>query len=337
MGQSFMSEPSKVAIVFIGRNEEQHLYNALQSAISLGHPIVYVDSGSTDRSLEIAVTFDIEIVHLEKPYSVSRARNAGIRYLQEFHPSVEFIQLVDADCTLYSGWIALAHEYLVHHPQTALVRGQRHEVDPDISWLHILLGIEWELSLHGDEAAGGDMLLRSQAFTAVGGFAEYLPSGGEDLELGFRLKQLGWQMVALRADMTSHHGHLKSWRDWWRRSIRSGYAYANVADIYKRTPQKYWLRPTLSNFVWGCLLPLMALIFAPLTQGKSILLAATLYLVLWIRVYYSIRRLGYRMKQAIIYASTTVFGKLPMSFGLVLYLRDKIQQHDHHLIEYKQK
>ncbi|HFD88274.1 MAG TPA: glycosyltransferase, partial [Gammaproteobacteria bacterium] len=52
-------------IVVIGRNEGERLRACLDSLHGLDRPVVYVDSGSTDDSLELARSYDFEVVSLD--------------------------------------------------------------------------------------------------------------------------------------------------------------------------------------------------------------------------------------------------------------------------------
>ena len=55
----------KLGFVVIGRNEGERLVDCLASISETGCPVVYVDSGSTDRSLANADRFGAEIVELD--------------------------------------------------------------------------------------------------------------------------------------------------------------------------------------------------------------------------------------------------------------------------------
>ena len=70
-----------VGVVAIGRNEGDRLVRCLRSVSGLGATVVYVDSGSSDRSVEIAAALGAMIVELDSsfPLGPSRARNEGAR------------------------------------------------------------------------------------------------------------------------------------------------------------------------------------------------------------------------------------------------------------------
>ena len=66
---------SKVGIAVIGRNEGQHLQPCFESLMDLDCTIVYIDSASTDDSLEIAKRFEkIRVRSLEANTLLTAAR-----------------------------------------------------------------------------------------------------------------------------------------------------------------------------------------------------------------------------------------------------------------------
>ena len=92
-------------VVAIGRNEGERLKRCLE-AVSNAAQVVYVDSGSTDGSLPWARQAGVEVVELDLalPFTAARARNAGFRRLRAIAPNLKFVQFVDGDCELNSGW-----------------------------------------------------------------------------------------------------------------------------------------------------------------------------------------------------------------------------------------
>jgi glycosyltransferase involved in cell wall biosynthesis len=97
-------------VVVIGRNEGERLLACLQSVQSLGCPVVYVDSGSSDGSLERAAALSDLALALDplRPLSAARARNEGFRALLAARPELRLIQFLDGDCTLLPGWLEAA-------------------------------------------------------------------------------------------------------------------------------------------------------------------------------------------------------------------------------------
>src|SRR5215212_7939851 len=137
--------PDAVGIVVIGRNEGDRLVACLASLQALGRPIVYVDSGSADTSVQRARPLVTEVVELDpqRPFSAARARNEGFARLLARHPESGFVQFLDGDCTLLEGWLDAAVRAIGEDPQRAVVVGPLQERRPDASIYNRLCALEW--------------------------------------------------------------------------------------------------------------------------------------------------------------------------------------------------
>ena len=120
-----------LGVVAIGRNEGERLRRCLNSVVGRGHTVVYVDSGSTDGSTELAHELGADVVELDLslPFTMARARNTGFSRLLELDPEVRFVQFVDGDCELVDGWLERA-AVIESRPEVAVVCGRRRERYP---------------------------------------------------------------------------------------------------------------------------------------------------------------------------------------------------------------
>ncbi|HEY0822298.1 MAG TPA: glycosyltransferase, partial [Ramlibacter sp.] len=86
----------RVGIVVIGRNEGARLRACLASLPFEACEVVYVDSGSTDGSLQFAAAAGARGVALDgsRPFTAGRARTAGVAALVAAVPDAEFVQFV---------------------------------------------------------------------------------------------------------------------------------------------------------------------------------------------------------------------------------------------------
>ena len=89
-----------IGTVVIGRNEGERLRACLASVLPGIDAVVYVDSGSTDGSVDLARDMGAVVLPLDMamPFTAARARNVGFRRLLSLHPHVCFVQFVDGDC-----------------------------------------------------------------------------------------------------------------------------------------------------------------------------------------------------------------------------------------------
>ena len=135
---------NSIGVVVIGRNEAERLRLCF-SSLSTGKIKVYVDSGSTDGSVELARSAGADVVELgdATPFTAARARNTGFERLLAAHPDVESVQFVDGDCELKPGWLDEACRELEQHPGVAIVCGRVRERHRDASVYHRLCDMEW--------------------------------------------------------------------------------------------------------------------------------------------------------------------------------------------------
>ncbi len=246
-----------VGVVVIGRNEGERLRRCLASTAAQMTALVYVDSGSTDGSPELARSMGAAVVGLDmsQPFTAARARNAGFAQLRTLLPSVEFVQFVDGDCEVAPAWIETARNFLQSHADVAAVCGRRRERFPERSVYNLMCDIEWDTPVGETKACGGDVLMRVAALQQAGGYRDTLIAG-EEPELCLRMRARGWRIWRLDAEMTLHDAAMLRFGQWWRRSQRAGFAYAEGMRLHGATPERHWVREGVSALAWGAGLPL---------------------------------------------------------------------------------
>lgn len=323
----------RIGLVAIGRNEGQRLRKCLLSVKGSVDLIVYVDSGSTDGSVELARSLEVEVVELDlsTSFTAARARNAGFTHLLKADTQIKFVQFVDSDCEVVSGWIEHAQRELDTQPNVAVVCGRRRELYPELSIYNWLCDMEWNTPIGETKACGGDAMMRVEAFQQVGGFNPTLIAG-EEPELCLRLRQKGWKILRLDAEMTLHDAQMTRFGQWWKRAIRSGHAYAEGAWLHGRGPERHWVRESRSIWFWG-LLPLPALGMAWTTNGLSLLLLVC-YPIMAYRIY-RYKQQSFRSKDAILYAQFCILSKFPNLLGQLKFHLNNQLGRSNKLIEYK--
>jgi GT2 family glycosyltransferase len=326
---------AKIGVVAIGRNEGERLRRCLESVAGEAAAIVYVDSASSDGSAELARSRGVETVELDLsiPFSAARARNEGFRRLLEVCPDVEFVQFVDGDCEVVHGWLDRARRELEARPDVAVVCGRRRERHPDASVYNRLCDLEWDTPVGEAEACGGDALIRVGPFVAAGGYRAALIAG-EEPELCLRLRSAGWKVLRIDAEMTWHDAAMTRFGQWWRRAVRAGHAFAEVSWLHRSGPLRLWVRESRSIWLWGLLVPALALAGAWWTRGLSLLLLLG-YPVLALRVYRGRRRRGDGASAAAWYALFCVTAKFAQVSGQLRYHRRRLLGRPGGLIEYK--
>lgn len=326
----------RVGLVAIGRNEGQRLRQCLNSVIGkVGH-IVYVDSGSTDGSIEMARSLggvDVVELDLSTPFTAARARNTGFAHLLQVNPQIEFVQFVDGDCEVVEGWLDYAHSQLEVQPNVAVVCGRRRERFPEQSIYNRLCDIEWNTPVGETKACGGDSMMRVTAFQQVGGFNPTLIAG-EEPELCVRLRLQDWKILRLDAEMTLHDAQMTRAGQWWKRFLRAGHAYAEGAWLHGREPERHWVKESRSIWFWGLLIPLLALGMAWTTKGLSLLLLGAYPLVTY-RIYRYMLSQDLKSKDAWAYALSCMLGKFPQAQGQIQFHLGRLLGRRQTLVEYK--
>lgn len=324
-----------VGAVAIGRNEGQRLIDCLGSLIGrVGH-VVYVDSGSTDGSVEAATRLGALVVTLPagEPFTAARARNAGWRRLLELDPALRYVQFVDGDCLVVDGWIEEARAALEADPALAVVCGRRRERFPEASLYNRLVDLEWDTPVGPAAACGGDAMMRAEALRQVGGFDPSLIAG-EEPDLCFRLRAEGRTIERLDAEMTRHDAAMDRFGQWWRRNVRAGHACAEGAARHGRSPERYNVRQSRSNWFWGLVVPSLAVGLAWPTRGLSLLLLGGLGLIAY-RAARHRRRRGAEPRLARLDGLACALSKFPQAIGQLAFLRGRLTGRAQPLIEYK--
>ncbi len=325
-----------VGAVVIGRNEGERLQRSLRALVGAVQRIVYVDSGSTDGSVEFAKSLGVDVVELDTttPFTMARGRNAGFQRLLQAAPKTEFVQFIDGDCEIASSWLEVASRLLKNEPQIGAICGNRSERFPNQSLYNKITDMDWR-GLPGDvKFCGGDVLMRSQAFRDVAGYAERMIAG-EDPEICVRLRQSGWKLHRLDEPMTSHDVAMRSFRQLWKRSLRSGHAYAEGAWMHRHCAEQPWKREVRSNFFWGLLLPIL-IVFFIVSHWEISLLMASLYLVwAWRIALGRIRVFNEQKLEAWLYGFFCMICKVPCALGQSLFYWRYLTGAIPRLIEYK--
>lgn len=330
---------SSVGVVAIGRNEGERLIRclkSLQAQLPEDMPIVYVDSGSTDGSIEAAESLGVTVVNLDMtmPFTMARGRNAGFDYLVAHHPTLEYVQFIDGDCELLPGWLDKSLTFISQDETLAVVCGRRKERFPDASVYNQLADLEWNTLIGEAKACGGDALMRVAALKEVGGYNQTLIAG-EEPEMCIRLREKGWRIWRLDADMTLHDAAMYRFEQWWKRSVRGGWAIAEGYAMHGKPPESYMNKEYRSGWLWGMLIPAMSIVFAPLTHGLSLILLLG-YGVLGLKIYrYRLRIYLDDVKSARLYAFYCTLSKLPQLVGQIRYLFNRLKGEQASLIEYK--
>ena len=149
--------------------------------------------------------------------------------------------------------------------------------------------------------------MRRKTLYEVNGYRDDLIAG-EEPEMCYRMRQKGWRILRIEAEMTWHDAAVIRFGQWWQRNRRAGHAFAEGA------------------LFWGIGVPLAAgigaLIFTP--WALSLLLALPAQVIRF-------RSRGMSWKQGLLLA----FGKVPEASGVLDCWLRRMSGRRKTLIEYK--
>jgi len=213
-------------VVIIARNEERTIGRCLESVLrstkGISSEILFVDSASTDRTVEIARQHAVSIARFNpgSKFSPSAGRWLGTRLTRG-----GYLFFVDGDMIVVDGWLTQALEIL-RDPHLAGVSGRLFWVDPGEA-MHMNRTDELPLGLV--RGLGGAAVYRREALEASGGFNPFL-RGEEERELAYRLSLGGYGVVRVDVPMAIHVDKARSVRENVERSIY----FTGVGQIMRR-------------------------------------------------------------------------------------------------------
>ncbi len=328
-----------ISVIIIGRNEGARLALCLESVAKanwsgLSHEVIYVDSRSTDNSLNLAASSGAMAVLLEddRPCA-AKARNLGIS-----KATGQFILFLDGDTILDQQFVHKALKVLESAPRTCAVWGHRRELLPNQSIFTKVMDLDWVYPLGKTLYFGGDVLVRLSALKEVNGYDPTL-TAGEEPEMCARLRAAGWEIEHIDAPMTLHDLAVNTFRAYWLRAYRSGVAYAELAERMRKRGDPLWQKDSKRFYLHGWLfllspLALIGALLLPKEIGLPIISIGILGIVL---IIIKTAR-GCKWKSpnnpllTIQYAIHVHLQKIPALFGQLAWKRNhKISQN---LVEY---
>jgi GT2 family glycosyltransferase len=322
---------TQFGLIVIGRNEGDRLKLCLGSGTAAA-TIVYVDSGSTDGSAEWARNFGANVLDLDRsiPFTAARARNQGFKCLSKQAPQLDYVQFIDGDCELDRSWPSEAIRFLENHPNYCAAVGRLRERFPERSMYNQLCDQEWNTPVGDVRACGGIVMMRAKAFQEAGGFRDDLIAG-EEPELCVRLRLSGWRIRRLDCEMAKHDANMMRFGQWWRRVVRSGYAFAQGAAIHGGSSERHWVWESFRAWLWAIFLPL-AVIICVVLFGRWAWLLLLVYAAQFVK---QVIRSAGTPRDRMLVSFFQLLARFPEAYGQLLYLRHRLAARESQLIEYK--
>lgn len=219
-----MSTKVLVSIIIKTLDEEARIAACIESALEglgdLPGEVIVADSGSTDSTVDIALTFPVRVVQLADPSLACCGAGPQLGYQLA---QGDYVYILDGDMCLDPFFIERALLALSADPALGGVAGLVEEACAEN------LQFRGRRDRGAERRAGScrwlDMggLYRREAIDSVGHFSNAGFRSCEEQELGLRLGARGWRMRRLSWPAVRHHGHAGSTLALQRRRLRSGY------------------------------------------------------------------------------------------------------------------
>ncbi len=326
----------RVSVVVIGRNEGDRLVRCLESVSTMNRPaggieIIYVDSNSTDDSVERARELGATVIAVEsKPPNPAAGRNAGWRAARG-----AFVLFLDGDTRLDPDFVntALAE---FKDDAIAVVWGNRREIHPENSIYNRVLDLDWISPAGVSDSCGGDAVIRRSVLETVRGFDERLMAG-EVPELCRRMRELGHLIRRIDVPMTGHDFAMTGFGQYWKRARRTGYALAEISMRYRKTTLP--LPEARENLIRGAIyvacIPGVIALSGLLQSFLPVGVLLVLFLALSLLTAFNARWKSAGFLTSLLYGMHVQFQQIPIFLGQLDFSRDVARGVRRARIEYK--
>lgn len=231
----------KISVVIAAYNEENNLPNCLSAIRAQSFPkseyeIIVVDNNSTDKTAEIAKSFDARVINEEKQGNTYAAKKGmdSARY--------EVIAMVDADTIVDKNWLleisnAFENEKVVGLTGMGLVK-TNNKLFGFIEEKIYELFLRLNFLIGKPHLTGFNLAVRKSAYDAILGIDENF-SMSPDIDLGLRIKTQGKVIFNKKVRV------MTSIRRWQENPFKTFYVYlvGYIWTVWLRKPPPVGQKP----------------------------------------------------------------------------------------------
>lgn len=214
-----------LSVIVIAKNEEERIGRCIESVVKLKRKynteIIFVDSASTDKTVDIVSKYPVKIYQLNKSKYLNPS--AG-RYVGYPYANGEYIFFIDGDSVLIEGFIGKSLK-IMKDPKIAAIGGRRlfRKTGEPLKIHEIMTG-----KTKIGRTIGGTGIYRRKALEESGIFNPFM-GGQEERELCFRIRNKGYKII--NADIPMEF-HINKEMDINEASERAGY-FIGVGQIIR--------------------------------------------------------------------------------------------------------
>jgi len=279
-----------ISFIVIGKNEGAGIVRSLNSIVSVSQSmsvdteIIYIDSKSTDNSVELAKSVNgVQVYVLTADINAAIARNVGAQV-----SSGNILFFIDGDMELQPISITalFTEEYHLKHP---FISGNFENYYYTPKGEFIAKGIYKKVQCDEDQfqyTTGGLFAITKELWESVGGMNSMFRRG-QDLDLGYRLAKSGNYLLRKKEVIAKHHtvDYKDKSRIW--KGLIDRTAFITRSVLYrKHLFNRYVLKRTLTSdptllYLSGALLCVVFGINLPILIYPIVVLLAILYSQGW--------------------------------------------------------
>ncbi len=198
-----------ISFIIIGKNEGWRLQKCLQSIsyvveqdVIANYEIIYVDSQSTDNSIELAKQYEAKTFLITGECNAAIARNIGAK-----EAIGDILFFIDGDMELFSGFLpkVLTQDGRLEYP---FISGIFNDIIHDMDWNYLHTSRRHKLQEGGADSVetttGGLFLIEHSLWDKVGGMDTRFKRS-QDYDLGLRLSQMGCPLHRKAILLANHY------------------------------------------------------------------------------------------------------------------------------------
>ncbi|MBS7634297.1 glycosyltransferase [Candidatus Bathyarchaeota archaeon] len=319
-----------VSVIVPAFNSEATIKDLLESLMLLDYgkenlEIIIVDGGSTDRTVEIAKIYPVQII-VESRRGINVARNAGVKSSKG-----EILVFTDSDCVVPKDWVRKIVEDFRDQSVGCLGGSALRYEDnflsryADISVVPVLRRFRKREILDSVKLllrypAGCNMAFRREAMEKAGLFNEKIHYGFDEDDLAERVCKLGYKML-LDPEVIVWHKHRRSLLNLLKQFFNYGKGGALLIRTGVKGKFSEWILTSLLSFsAWitiSIFLALLSTIFNKIFLIPFLLI--TVLPLFFLAVLYAIRSRGNirRRIEVLAYPILDLLRLLSFNFGIV--------------------